>query len=153
MMANKMAAVQGYGCISSVYISFQVVQLIAFLRMPASMLGFLVIYRPHVLTPRSGRQVRESGAQATSRVFRLRLFVCYRTPSLQPKYQTTAVNYTALYDHSLLQPYTAQPTLLACQCRGPRSKSQICSGDREIEPEPIALAAECLTRGQPRPLK
>ena len=37
-----MAAVEGYGYISSVYISFQVVQLIAFRRMPASMLGSLV---------------------------------------------------------------------------------------------------------------
>ena len=41
-MADKMAAVQGYGCISSVYMSFQVVWLIAFRRVPASMLNFLV---------------------------------------------------------------------------------------------------------------
>ena len=70
-------------------------------------MGF--IYRPHVLTPESGRQIRESGTQAPSRVFNLRLrsSVCYRTPSLQPKYQTTGVNYTALYEHSLLQPYSA----------------------------------------------
>ena len=33
---------QGYGCISSVYVSFQVLQHTAFRRMPASMLGFLV---------------------------------------------------------------------------------------------------------------
>ena len=37
---------------------------------------------------------------------RLRSSVCYRTPSLQPKYQTTGVNYTALYDHSLLHNHT-----------------------------------------------
>ena len=41
-MANKMAAVQMHCFISSIYISFQVVQLIAFRYMPASMLGFLV---------------------------------------------------------------------------------------------------------------
>ena len=34
---------------------------IAFRRMTASILAFLVIYRPHALTSRSGRQVRESG--------------------------------------------------------------------------------------------
>ena len=38
-----MAAVQGYGCISSVYILFQVLLHIAFRRTPASMLGFLVV--------------------------------------------------------------------------------------------------------------
>ena len=37
---------------------------------------------------------------------RFRSSVCYRTPSLQSKYQTTGVNYTALYDQSLLQPYS-----------------------------------------------
>ena len=42
---------------------------------------------------------------------RLRSPVCYRTPSLQPKYQTTGVNCTALYDHILLQPYSVQRTL------------------------------------------
>ena len=67
----------------------------------------------------------------------LRSSVCYRTPSLQPKYKTTGVNYTALHDHSLQQPYSAQPTLLACQCRGPRIQSQICSGDRGIEPRTL----------------
>ena len=36
-------------------------------------------------------------------------------------------------------------TLLACQCRGPRIKSQICSGDRGIEPRPFAPAAEFVT--------
>ena len=41
-MADKMAEMQGYGCMSSVYISFQVLQHIAFRHMPASMLGFLV---------------------------------------------------------------------------------------------------------------
>ena len=41
-MADKMASVQMHGCISSVYISFQVVKLIAFRCMPASILGFLV---------------------------------------------------------------------------------------------------------------
>ena len=35
---------QGYGSISSVYVSFQVLLHIAFRRMPASMLGFLVTY-------------------------------------------------------------------------------------------------------------
>ena len=44
-MANKMAAVQKHDCISSVYISFEVVSLIAFRRMPDSMLGFLVDVR------------------------------------------------------------------------------------------------------------
>ena len=38
---------------------------------------------------------------------RLRSSVCYRTSSLQPKYQTAGVSYTTLYDHSLLQPYSA----------------------------------------------
>ena len=38
-----MAAVQGYDCISSVYISFQVLWHIAFRRIPASMLGSLVV--------------------------------------------------------------------------------------------------------------
>ena len=91
-------------------------------------------YRLHVLTPRSGRHVRETGAQALSRVFSCALdrpFVIERY--LQPKYQTTGVNYTALYDHSLLQPYSVQSTLLACQCRGPRIKSQMCLGDWGIE--------------------
>ena len=37
-----MVAMQWYGCISSVYISFQVLQYIAFHRTPASTLGFLV---------------------------------------------------------------------------------------------------------------
>ena len=41
-MADKMAVVQGYGCISSVYISFQVVYLITFRRIQASILGFFV---------------------------------------------------------------------------------------------------------------
>ena len=74
------------------------------------------------------------------------------TPSLQPKYQTTGVDYTALYDHSLLQPHSAQPTLLACQCRGPRIKSQICSGTGELNPGPFAPAAECVTTRPPRPV-
>ena len=38
-----MAAMQGYDCISRVYISFQMLWHIAFRRMPASMLGFLVV--------------------------------------------------------------------------------------------------------------
>ena len=42
-MADKIAAVQVYGCISSVYISFQVIEFIEIRRMPASMLGFLVV--------------------------------------------------------------------------------------------------------------
>ena len=37
-----MASVLGYGCISSIYISFQVLSHIAFRCMPASTLGFLV---------------------------------------------------------------------------------------------------------------
>ena len=37
-----MATMQVYGCISRVYISFQVLYRIAFRRMPASTLGFLV---------------------------------------------------------------------------------------------------------------
>ena len=41
-MADKMAAVQGYGCISSVYISFQVLLHVVFRRVPASTLGFHV---------------------------------------------------------------------------------------------------------------
>ena len=80
----------------------------------------------------------------------IRSSVCYRTPSLQPKHQTTGVNYTALHDHSLLQPYRVQPTLLACQCRGPRIKSQICLGDRELNPGPFAPEAECVTTRPPR---
>ena len=31
----------------------------------------------------------------------------YLTPILQPKFQTTVVNYTALYGHSLLPLYSA----------------------------------------------
>ena len=43
-MADEMAVVQGYGYISSVYISFQIKFLffIVFRRMPASTLAFLV---------------------------------------------------------------------------------------------------------------
>ena len=52
-IADKMAAVQGHGCISSVYISFYVVKyvvmLIAFRRMPASMLGFLVNFNKRLI--------------------------------------------------------------------------------------------------------
>ena len=40
-MAEKMSAVQGYGSISSVYISFQVLQHIAFRHMTASSCAFL----------------------------------------------------------------------------------------------------------------
>ena len=97
-------------------------------------IGF--IYRPYMLTPRSGRQVRESGTQAPSQGFSSasdRPFVFERLVC-NLSTQTTGVNYTALYDHSLLQSYSAQPTLLACQCRGPIIKSQMCSGDRGIEP-------------------
>ena len=49
-MEDKMAAVQGYSCISSVYISFQVLQDIAFRRMPASTLGFLVVFATRSLS-------------------------------------------------------------------------------------------------------
>ena len=52
-MADKMAAVQGYGCISSVYISFQALQHITFRRMPASMLGFLVYLDRRIVASRS----------------------------------------------------------------------------------------------------
>ena len=45
----KTTALQGYVCISSVYISFQVLQHITFRRMPASMLGFLVLYADDIL--------------------------------------------------------------------------------------------------------
>ena len=41
-MADTMATVEGYGCISGVYLSFEVLYHIAFRRMPASMLDFLV---------------------------------------------------------------------------------------------------------------
>ena len=34
-------------------------------------------------------------------LLRLRSSICYRTPSLQPKYRTTGVHYTSLHDHSL----------------------------------------------------
>ena len=39
-MEDEIAAVQGYGFISSVYISFQELLHIAFRRMPTSLLGF-----------------------------------------------------------------------------------------------------------------
>ena len=57
------------------------------------------IYRPHVLTPRSGRQIRDSGAYAPSRVFSCasdRLFVIERqvcTLSTKPQVSTT-LHYT-----------------------------------------------------------
>ena len=78
----------------------------------------------------AGSRVRSLGPSSVFSGASERLWssVCYRTPSLQPKYQTTGVNYNALYDHSLLQP--TAPTLLGCQCKGPRFKSQICSGCR-----------------------
>ena len=44
---------QGYGCMSSVYISFQVLQHIAFRRMPASMLGFFVMVLSFFLDSRA----------------------------------------------------------------------------------------------------
>ena len=72
---------------------------------------------------------------------RLRSSVCYRTPSLQPqqqlqlqpKYQLTGINCTAL--SLLLQLQSAQPTLLVCQFRCQRIKSQMCLRDRGIEPQ------------------
>ena len=78
---------------------------------------------------------------------RFKSFVCYRMSSLQPKYQTTGVSTTLHYTiTACVQPYSVQPTLLACQCRGPRIKSQICSGD----PGPFAPAAACVTTRPPR---
>ena len=64
------------------------------------------IYRSHVLTSRSCSRVWYLGPFSGFEL-RLRSSVCYRKPSLQPKCKTTGVNYTALYDHSLLQPYCA----------------------------------------------
>ena len=89
----------------------------------------------------------------------LRSSVCNRTPRLQPKYQTTGVNCTALCGHSQVQPYSAQLTVLACQCRGPRIISQICSGDRGIEPRTLRISSRVFnhsttqaTTQPPRPL-
>ena len=69
--------------------------------------------------------------------------VCYRNSSMQPKYQTTCVNYTAY-------------TITVCCNRTPhcltrRIKSQICSDNVGIEPEPFAPAAKCVTTRPPRP--
>ena len=44
-MADKMGAIQGYGCISSVYISFKVLQHIAFRRMPSSIAGLSCLHK------------------------------------------------------------------------------------------------------------
>ena len=58
---------------------------------------------------------------------------------------------TALYDHSLLQSFSVQPTLLTYQCRGPRIKSQMCSGDRGIEPRTLRTSSRvCVTTRPPR---
>ena len=66
-------------------------------RYVASYFDLLVTNRPRTLTHRSCRHIREFGAYAPSRSYRgillhLRSSVCYRTISLQPKYQTTGVN-------------------------------------------------------------
>ena len=100
---------------------------------------FLFIVGCYVLPSRDNTSVRSAG----SRVWFLGHFsgfwlrLSYRTPRMQPKYQTACVNYNALYDHSLLQPYSAEPTLLAYQYRGPRIKSQMYSGERGIEPRTL----------------
>ena len=61
-------------------------------------------------TPRANNSERSTGSQVwclgpfSDIYLRLRSSVCNRTPSLQPKHQTTVVKYTAIYDHCLLQP-------------------------------------------------
>ena len=63
------------------------------------------IYRTHVLTPLAVSRFA-SLFLYPSQFFQLRLSssVCYRTSSVHPKYEITGVKYTALCDHSLLQP-------------------------------------------------
>ena len=117
--------------------------------MPASMLGFIspscantekwsVDLRVWCLGPFSGFCLRRWSS------------VIER---LQPKYQPTGVKYTSLYNCSWLQFYSAQPTLPACQSRGPRIKSQMCSGDpgnwTRNPPTPVA---ECVSTWPRRPL-
>ena len=94
------------------------------------------IYCPHVLTSRRGRQVRESGIQVPSRVFvsclsdRPFVIEC-QVCSLSTKPQvSTMLHYTV----TVCCNHTAHSqTLLACQYKGSRIKSQICSGDLGIE--------------------
>ena len=86
------------------------------------MIGFYILsICANTSEPSAGSQVWCLGPFSDFQL-RLRSSVCYRTPSLQPKYETTGVNYTALYDYILLQLYSVQPTLVACPCRGPRNK-------------------------------
>ena len=132
------------------------------------MIGF--IYRPHVLTHRSGRQVREFGAQAPSntsqrsagsrvrclgpfsgfscasdRPFVIERQVC--SLSTKPQVSTTP-HYTITV---CVQPYNTQSTLLACQRRGPIIKFQISSGDRGIEPRTLRTSSGGVTTRPPRP--
>ena len=100
---------------------------------------------------------RESDAYAPSRVFNcisdhpfvIKCQVC----NLSSKSQ---VSITLHYAISLLQPYNTQPTLLACQCRGPKVKFQICSGNQGFEPRTFVpgywiICAESVTTRPPRP--
>ena len=104
-------------------------------------IGF--IYRPHMRIPQSGRHVRESGTQAPFRVFSCasdRSFVIERQVfSLSTKPQVSTTLHCTIT--ICVQQYSAWPKLLACQCRGPRVKSQICSGDRRIEPRTLSTSS------------
>ena len=61
-----------------------------------------------------------------------------------------SINYTALYDRSLLQSYSAQPTLLACQCSSQELILKYARATRELNSGPFAPAHECVTT---RPLR
>ena len=77
---------------------------------------------------------------------RLRSSVCYRTPGLQPKYQTTGVNCTAAYTTTVCCNRTAlNPHCLPINVEARELNLKYARATGELNPGPFAPAAECIT--------
>ena len=107
-----------------------------------------------MLTPRSGEQVRESGAEAPSRIFSCasdRPFVIERQVcrlSTKPHVSTT-LRYTITV-HSNHTAHCQHCLPASVETRELKLKYARATG--KLNPGPIVPAAECLTTRPPRPL-
>ena len=112
------------------------------------------IYRPHVRSPRSGRQVRKSGAQTNSRVFRCASDRSYNIErqvcslSTKPQVSTTlhytitvCCNRTAHSQHRLPASVLARELNL-----------KYARATGELNPGSFAPAVECVSTRPSRPL-
>ena len=96
-----------------------------------------------MLTPQSGRQVREFGTRAPSRVLAAPQIVrLLSNAKSQPMYQTAGDHYTALYDHSCSNRIAHSQHCLLASVAARELNLKYARATWELNPGPFAPAAE-----------